>query len=509
MSFSNYSITIGSVTYFQNQMEISTDGNLCMVFAYTDSTHFYILYTTNFKDATPIWNVVTDSDKINSTDVSVTSSFTKTSTNTLYVFRTLNQSFTTAFYYFFSSSLSLVQNTFALNGSFFTGSAISVNKTGTALSVATNLGLYLVIPVTSGNTIIDGTNTVYLNTNGPAKNALHLACSNLFPTEGFFIDTRKSVYNYYMSSGTLTISSSLSINYYLLSNLITDGSLEKLYLISNSNDIYTGSTTFNGSSTTITITLYSSSYKYTYTHLKIYNMNNFIFSSNNALIYSINSLLNSYSDSTNNFLWCAISDMNSNNITLTACNTNYIYYLNETICFLKNTKITILENNTEIEKSVELLKKGDLVKTNPNEYHKINFIGTQKLNLTTDLDKIRVLPKNSIQENLPYENLYLTSGHSLLFKDLKNVNEFYNKDVYDNNIEDYYKIMTQHCKLCNKIILEEVNDLIENNQLFVYHFSLESENPSSQYAVYSNGVRSECMSYEYAINKSNMRFHNI
>ena len=38
---------------------------------------------------------------------------------------------------------------------------------------------------------------------------------------------------------------------------------------------------------------------------------------------------------------------------------------------------------------------------------------------------------------------------------------------------------------------------------------MKNDKPSSQYAVYSNGVRSECISYEYAITKSNMHCHNI
>ena len=49
--------------------------------------------------------------------------------------------------------------------------------------------------------------------------------------------------------------------------------------------------------------------------------------------------------------------------------------------------------------------------------------------------------------------------------------------------------------------LEKILDFYNgiNEYGYIYHFSLESDNPSSQYPVYSNGIRSECMSHEFAL----------
>jgi hypothetical protein len=209
----------------------------------------------------------------------------------------------------------------------------------------------------------------------------------------------------------------------------------------------------------------------------------------------------------NSFLNCTGTyDEGLDQQVIYAANGSYYYYkISEIVCFLQETKITILENDEEIERNVEHLKIGDFVKIGPETYKKINFIGYQNIDISDNIKYITVLQKDAIAENLPYENLYLTTGHSLLFTDLKYANKYYNKNSYNNNIEGYYKIMSQHCSLCNTVQKPEIEKYIHNDKYVkVYNFSLDSEDPSSQYAVYSNGIRSECMSHEYAIKKSNM-----
>ena len=108
-------------------------------------------------------------------------------------------------------------------------------------------------------------------------------------------------------------------------------------------------------------------------------------------------------------------------------------------CFLKDTNITILENNIETEKQIQNLQKGDLVKIGFNKYKKIMSIGKNSFDITKNLDLIRVLPQNSISKNIPYQDLYIVTGHSLLFEDLKYANDEYKPEIYKNNIvnEDY------------------------------------------------------------------------
>jgi hypothetical protein len=167
------------------------------------------------------------------------------------------------------------------------------------------------------------------------------------------------------------------------------------------------------------------------------------------------------------------------------------------VCFIKDTLITILENNKEIQKEVQYLKPNDLVKVNENEYKKIVFIGENKYNVLTKLENIRIMKKDTIKPNYPCKDILLTSGHSVLFENLDNINEFYNPNIYKNNINGFYKMMTQHCKLFNFAELEDISNLIKNNFVQYYHFALENEDYDGQYAVYSNNIRSESMSINY------------
>ena len=167
------------------------------------------------------------------------------------------------------------------------------------------------------------------------------------------------------------------------------------------------------------------------------------------------------------------------------------------VCFIKDTLITILENNIEIQKQVQYLKPNDLVKVNENEYKKIVFIGENKYNVLTKLENIRIMKKNAIKPNYPCKDILLTSGHSVLFENLDNTNEFYNPNSYTNNINGFYKMMTQHCKLFDFAELEDVAYLIKNNFIQYYHFALENEDLNGQYAIYSNNIRSESMSINY------------
>ena len=195
-------------------------------------------------------------------------------------------------------------------------------------------------------------------------------------------------------------------------------------------------------------------------------------------------------------------------------NENYIIYsLNGGgACFLKDTNITILENNVETERQIQNLQKGDLVKIGFNKYKKIMSIGKNSFDITKNLDLIRVLPQNSISKNVPYQDLYIVTGHSLLFEDLKYANDEYKPEIYKNNIvnedyvyEDYddnetkyyYKITARHCSLCEKVELENIADKIRRNNIEYFHLALENDDLDGQYCIYSNGVKSESMSINY------------
>ena len=168
------------------------------------------------------------------------------------------------------------------------------------------------------------------------------------------------------------------------------------------------------------------------------------------------------------------------------------------ICFIKNTMILILENGIEVERKVQELKNGDMVKISTGEYKKLVFIGTKTIDITKNIDKIRIMKQGVLGNNLPNKDLLVTSGHSLLFNNVNYANEYYNENVYDNNVEEYYKMMSQHCKLFEYVKEEELKGIRDGNNVSYYHFCLENEDEEGQYGVYSNGVLSETMALKFS-----------
>ena len=167
------------------------------------------------------------------------------------------------------------------------------------------------------------------------------------------------------------------------------------------------------------------------------------------------------------------------------------------ICFMKDTMILILENGIELERKVQELKNGDIVKISTGEYKKLVFIGTKTIDITKNMDKIRIMKKNKLGDNLPNKDLLVTSGHSVLFKNLKNINKYYNKKVYNNNVKGYYKMMSQHCKLFDYVKENELKNIRDGNNVSYYHFVLENDDEAGQYGVYSNGILSETMALQF------------
>ena len=168
------------------------------------------------------------------------------------------------------------------------------------------------------------------------------------------------------------------------------------------------------------------------------------------------------------------------------------------VCFMKDTMILILENGIEVERKVQELKNDDMIKISTGEYKKLVFIGTKKIDIRKNIDKIRIMKQGILGNNLPNKNLLVTSGHSVLFKNLKNVNEYYNENIYNNNVEGYYKIMSQHCKLFDHVKPEELTNIKDGNNVSYYHFVLENKDEEGQYGVYSNGILSETMALSFS-----------
>ena len=171
-------------------------------------------------------------------------------------------------------------------------------------------------------------------------------------------------------------------------------------------------------------------------------------------------------------------------------------------CFIKGTQIKIKKNNIEIEEKIENLKDGDLVKISNEEYKKIVFIGYNYYSKTDYLKNVYVMKKNSIDNNIPNQDLLLTAGHSLLFNEPSNKykNNSYNENQYPENekIDNYTKIKSSHCSLFQNITEDIIKDKLNNiNKLEYYHLVLEDNNKDKQHGIFANNVLCETMSYNY------------
>ena len=168
------------------------------------------------------------------------------------------------------------------------------------------------------------------------------------------------------------------------------------------------------------------------------------------------------------------------------------------ICYAEGTLILCLIDGIEKYVKVEELKKGMLVKTyNPEklEYKKIfgvskSFMCPSKSHM---LSKLFVLRKNKMGENMPFEDLYMTGGHSYLVDSIEDESTLQFMEqcnpVFGAKIHDKYKMLTAFGKEC-----EESKNY---DPVVTYHFALEHEHEFGQYGVYANGALSESMSIHF------------
>lgn len=526
-------ILIPNPSRYHNFIEVSSDNTIIVIFSRNSETNENcIFYSTDSGDSYTYYDYSSETYTILGT-----TSFTNN--NTLYVFYYTSyvnsNNDLSSLKYVTITTTGLTTNTlYKVISSCKYFSAISVNSKGTAMAVSAfrgdSINAYQIC-VSRNTTNINNlvtqdsqNNSPFYTNNSYVKKITQVSISDI--NDGlcylglFSFTPFNNIYCFGNASGSTIYTTTLD-------NTTEDNCTMSNITYVNNSSTYVAILTYNstnGGSAKICIYLLqksnnqlkkanTASYIFEDTYHTFLSINKICLLDNNQLVCSDNTGFTyfnnstpyryfTYNYSTNSVISCAISMDSSNNIYAYALNsTPYLFKTTELVCFLETTSITILENNIEIEKNIELLKKGTLVKVNENTYKSINYIGYQLININNNLKYLSVLKKDSISENIPYKNLYITTGHSLLFPDLKYSNNFYNQNVYDNNIENYYKIMAQHCVLCENVTKDEIKNLIINNKYVkVYHFSLEHENNDGQYAVYSNGVRSECMSYNYAIN---------
>jgi hypothetical protein len=170
-------------------------------------------------------------------------------------------------------------------------------------------------------------------------------------------------------------------------------------------------------------------------------------------------------------------------------------------CFLEGTKILCFENNEEVYRPVESLRKGDLVKTIYNGYLPVHMIGTSPIyNPGNDYRITNRLYKCS-KENYPalFEDLYITGCHSILVPAMTD-------DQWENTkaVNGTIYVTDKHFRLiaCADEKAEPYN---KEGFMNIYHIALENTDYYMNYGIYANGLLVESCSKRYLTEISNMR----
>jgi hypothetical protein len=170
-------------------------------------------------------------------------------------------------------------------------------------------------------------------------------------------------------------------------------------------------------------------------------------------------------------------------------------------CFLEGTKILCFENNEEVYRPVESLRKGDLVKTIYNVYMPICMMGTTALyNPGNDYrvaNRIYKCPK----EKYPtlFEDLYITGCHSILVPSMTD-DQWENTKAVNGNIyvtDNHFRLIA-----CADEKAEPYN---KEGFMNIYHIALDHHDICMNYGIYANGLLVESCSIEYLIKYSNLK----
>ena len=184
-------------------------------------------------------------------------------------------------------------------------------------------------------------------------------------------------------------------------------------------------------------------------------------------------------------------------------NVNILYGVNSSnvfsfslplICFDSSTSILCLINNEEKYIPFRQLEKNILVKIylkdNKYEYKEIDSIGYgEMINNPNKWNECMYELKNEKQdENLPFESLILTGGHSILVSSLTEDQEKKQKRNwrYNRMIEDKYLLLAH--------VNEKFEKIKNRNSYTYFHLILKSENKDERFGIWANGILTEICS---------------
>lgn len=200
-----------------------------------------------------------------------------------------------------------------------------------------------------------------------------------------------------------------------------------------------------------------------------------------------------------------LSNLNGGEIILRLKGSNYLGTLSNSIspfgdmttsiiipsiaCFGKSAKILCFVNNEEKYINIFYIQKNDIVKTYLYGYIKVkDILKCKKINYNNTLSKMFVLKKNKIQYNVPFEDLIVIAGHSILVDNLSENEKIKQSKFW--NIE--YKIDDKY------LLLSCVSDLFEELSIYdndyIYHILLDCIDINKHFGIYANGILTESIS---------------
>lgn len=163
------------------------------------------------------------------------------------------------------------------------------------------------------------------------------------------------------------------------------------------------------------------------------------------------------------------------------------------ICYAKGTKILCYPDKYI---PIEDINEETLVKTYEYGYKKVHSIRSTLISHNNNvlkkdkyfLNEMYIMKKDMIDINVPFEDLYVTGGHSILVDELTDSEKTFMKQFWSEppKIDNKYLLLSSGSKL-----FKEYNDY---NVLQVFHIAIESDDIHKKYGIYANNVLSESIS---------------
>ena len=164
------------------------------------------------------------------------------------------------------------------------------------------------------------------------------------------------------------------------------------------------------------------------------------------------------------------------------------------MCFNEGTNILYLNKKMKDEYiAVELLRKGNVIKTFKHGYRKIDLIGRNILINNPTLYKNCMYKMAKTETNGLSEDLIVTSNHSILVDSLSEKEKFRNEQIF---LKPTPRIDNKYLLLA--IVSGEFEQIKTKKPYIYYQLVLDNEmDDEAMYGIWANGILTETPSKQY------------